>query len=90
MHKPIGIFDSGYGGLTVLSDLKKQLPHEFLNAHLLGPGQAFLKRIKNTYRWDILLKAKDRLVLQPILEKAVQFPKKKNVSFSIDVDPYAL
>jgi len=56
----------------------------------LGPGQAFLKRIKNTYRWDILLKAKDRLVLQPILEKAVQFPKKKNVSFSIDVDPYAL
>lgn len=70
--------------------LKKQLPHEFLNAHLLGPGQAFLKRIKNTYRWDILLKAKDRLVLQPILEKAVQFPKKKNVSFSIDVDPYAL
>lgn len=27
MHKPIGIFDSGYGGLTVLSDLKMQLPH---------------------------------------------------------------
>ena len=26
MQKPIGIFDSGYGGLTILADLKKQLP----------------------------------------------------------------
>jgi glutamate racemase len=26
MHKPIGIFDSGYGGLTILSDLKQKLP----------------------------------------------------------------
>lgn len=24
---PIGVFDSGYGGLTVLSDLRRQLPH---------------------------------------------------------------
>jgi glutamate racemase len=24
---PIGVFDSGYGGLTVLSELKKRLPH---------------------------------------------------------------
>lgn len=28
MNKPIGIFDSGVGGLTVLESLKKQLPHE--------------------------------------------------------------
>jgi len=27
MKKPIGIFDSGYGGLTVLSEIKKELPH---------------------------------------------------------------
>lgn len=27
MYKPIGIFDSGYGGLTILSDLKKHLPN---------------------------------------------------------------
>ncbi len=27
-NKPIGVFDSGVGGLTVLSALKKQLPHE--------------------------------------------------------------
>ena len=26
MQKPIGIFDSGYGGLTILADLKKHLP----------------------------------------------------------------
>lgn len=28
MNKPIGIFDSGVGGLTVVESLKKQLPHE--------------------------------------------------------------
>lgn len=26
MNKPIGIFDSGYGGLTILSEIRKQLP----------------------------------------------------------------
>lgn len=26
-YAPIGIFDSGYGGLTVLAEIKKQLPH---------------------------------------------------------------
>lgn len=31
MKKPIGIFDSGYGGLTVLSEIVKTLPqHDFL------------------------------------------------------------
>lgn len=30
MDKPIGIFDSGVGGLTVLESLKKQLPNEKL------------------------------------------------------------
>lgn len=30
-HKPIGVFDSGYGGLTILSELKKVLPeYDFL------------------------------------------------------------
>ena len=26
--RPIGVFDSGVGGLTVLKELKKKLPHE--------------------------------------------------------------
>ena len=38
MDKPIGIFDSGVGGLTVLTALQKELPHENMiyigdNAH---------------------------------------------------------
>ena len=28
MNRPIGIFDSGVGGLTVLTSLRKQLPQE--------------------------------------------------------------
>jgi glutamate racemase len=31
MNKPIGVFDSGYGGLTILADLQKKLPnYDFL------------------------------------------------------------
>lgn len=31
MKKPIGVFDSGYGGLTILADLQKKLPdYDFL------------------------------------------------------------
>ena len=31
MKKPIGVFDSGYGGLTILADLQNKLPnHDFL------------------------------------------------------------
>ena len=30
MDRPIGIFDSGVGGLTVLDSLRKQLPQENL------------------------------------------------------------
>ena len=26
MRSPIGIFDSGYGGLTILSEIRKQRP----------------------------------------------------------------
>ena len=38
MNKPIGVFDSGVGGLTVLESIKKQLPNENIiyigdNAH---------------------------------------------------------
>ncbi len=31
MKKPIGVFDSGYGGLTILADLQEKLPeNDFL------------------------------------------------------------
>jgi len=70
--------------------LKTEIASHFFSAYVLGPAQAFLKQVKKTYRWDILLKAKDRSVLQPVLEEAILFSKKNNIVFSIDVDPYAL
>jgi len=38
-NRPIGIFDSGVGGLTVLAEIKKQLPNE--NLIYLGDTQNF-------------------------------------------------
>ncbi len=37
--RPIGIFDSGVGGLTVLSEIKKKLPNE--NLLYLGDTKNF-------------------------------------------------
>ena len=35
-HKPIGVFDSGVGGLSVLHELRQELPHE----HFLYVGDS--------------------------------------------------
>ena len=40
-NRPIGVFDSGVGGMTVLKELEKQLPNE--NFIYLGDT----KRVKN-------------------------------------------
>lgn len=62
------------------------------NAKVLGPTPAPLSRIKNRYRYHILIKAQDHQVIQFIANKADQFIKDhvKKTKCLIDVDPYTL
>ena len=62
---------------------------------LMGPSQAALYRIKDKYRWHILLRAKKAQTLQSILSQLnnrqeLKSPVMNKVKFSIDVDPVNL
>lgn len=62
---------------------------------LMGPSPAALYRIKDKYRWHILLRAKKSRTLQSILSRLKDQPELKSpfmnkVKLSIDVDPVNL
>jgi primosomal protein N' (replication factor Y) (superfamily II helicase) len=60
------------------------------NLEILGPSEAFLEKIKNTYRWDILLKAKNIQNLQKALNMARDLCLKNKWQFLPDIDPYGV
>lgn len=62
------------------------------NARILGPTPAPLTRIKNRYRYHLLIKSTDAHVVNHIGNSAFQFIKDnfKKTKGSLDVDPYSL
>ena len=61
-------------------------------AQILGPTPAPLAKIKNRYRYHLLIKAKDHHVMNHIASQAEQFIREncKKTKCLIDVDPYSL
>ena len=50
---PIGVFDSGYGGLTILNKIRERLPeydYIYLGDNARTPSKYF--RIVNVHRWN--------------------------------------
>ncbi|MGE0615186.1 MAG: primosomal protein N' [Bacteriovoracia bacterium] len=54
---------------------------------LLGPSEAFLEKMKGTYRWDLLLKSKEVRPLQRGAFEARKFCYSKKWPLLVDVDP---
>lgn len=57
---------------------------------VLGPAIAPLARLKQDYRWQLLLKASRRQPLKQMIERCVEFCESKNIlepNVFIDVDP---
>jgi len=57
---------------------------------LLGPSRAALYRIKNKYRWHLILRAREVRTLQSVLKQVRDLPEWKqvrNFKLIIDVDP---
>lgn len=65
---------------------------ELATTQVLGPTPAPLSRIKNRYRYHILLKAPDHKILNHVGDKALSFIRThiKKSKCLIDVDPYSL
>ncbi len=61
-------------------------------AQVLGPTPAPLSRLKNRYRYHILIKAQDHQIINFLANKAESFIKDqvKKTKCLIDVDPYSL
>lgn len=54
---------------------------------VLGPAPAPIERIKQRYRWQVLLKARERHELRAALAEVASYPAPDGVRVSIDIDP---
>ncbi len=73
-----------------LSDaLRREFAQE-VGLNILGPSEAFLEKSHGTFRWDILLKAKEIQVLQRAIRYFKQASKNIKKRIQIDVDPYGV
>jgi primosomal protein N' (replication factor Y) len=56
--------------------------------HLLGPTPAFYERVRDRYRWQIVVRATSRQVLKQIATTAAETASPKN--WQIELDPNSL
>ena len=54
---------------------------------VLGPAPAPIERIKRRYRWQVLVKSRERHELRAILSLVTSYPARDGVRISIDIDP---
>jgi len=60
------------------------------NLEFLGPSEAFLERVKGSFRWDLLIKSKSFPALQKAIGLARQLCFSNKWQMSVDVDPYSI
>ena len=63
-----------------------------LNNFLIGPNPAPIEKIRNNYRWQLLIKAKDEELdgLKNLLQKVCildEYKLKEGIKISIDINP---
>lgn len=71
-----------------------QIDADERGCRVLGPVQAPISKIKNSYRWHIILKGKNIIALQDTVNQALSSFKKEartlHVDIHIDVDPLSM
>jgi primosomal protein N' (replication factor Y) (superfamily II helicase) len=55
---------------------------------VLGPAPAPIERIKQRYRWQVLLKARERHELRAALTEVASYRAGEGVRVSVDIDPF--
>jgi primosomal protein N' (replication factor Y) len=54
---------------------------------VLGPAPAPIERIRQRYRWQVLVKSRERHQLRTALAAVASYPARDGVRVSIDIDP---
>ncbi|SNX55599.1 primosomal protein N' [Thermoanaerobacterium sp. RBIITD] len=57
---------------------------------ILGPSSAPIERIKNNYRWQIIVKSSDRGILLDVANVLNTLKIQKNIKISFDLDPISI
>jgi primosomal protein N' (replication factor Y) len=71
--------------------LAKRLKEKMTNVEIMGPAPAPMSKLRGYYRWNILLKTKDRSDAVKKLRAALKgFRKDTGVLLAVDVDPMTM
>jgi primosomal protein N' (replication factor Y) len=74
-----------------LRQLKTRKPEVFAQIEVLGPAAAPIEKLRNRYRWQLLLRGKQSSALLEFARQARQLlPPGRAVRLHIDVDPYSM
>ena len=72
-------------------ELKTRKPEVFAQIEVLGPAAAPIEKLRNRYRWQLLLRGKQSSALLEFARQARQLlPPGRAVRLHIDVDPYSM
>ena len=73
------------------AELAETIKREDKDALVAGPAPAPIVRIRGYFRYNILIKGKDRLVMCALLKKVLKkFKKPHGVLIAVDVDPMSM
>ena len=77
---------------TLASTVRGRIKKIPQNVTIIGPLESPLKKLRNRFRWQVLLKAPEISVLKSLLNEMMQEPIKvqKDELLQIDVDPHHL
>ena len=74
-----------------LRELKTRKPEVFAQIEVLGPAAAPIEKLRNRYRWQLLLRGKQSSALLEFARQARQLLQPgRAVRLHIDVDPYSM
>ena len=90
---PVGALDVIYDELAAKTaeELKQAIQREDAAMLIAGPSPAPIARMRGYYRYNIVLKNKDRLAICTLLKKVLaSFRRPHGVLIAVDVDPVSM
>ena len=73
-----------------LRELKNAKTEKFATVEILGPATAPIEKLRNRYRWQLLLRGRQSAALLELAKHARELLPARSVRLHIDVDPYSM
>ena len=73
-----------------LREVKKGAAEKFATVEILGPAAAPIEKLRDRYRWQLLLRGRQSAVLLELAKHARKLLAARSLRLHIDVDPYSM